>query len=338
MAFFDQVQPCSFGGFKFPIDAIDVRGGIRDHVHVFPHADGGAPEKLGRKLYEITLSAIFDEGLGLTYPELYPLTLWQLRMLFERSTTADLVLPNLGTIKAYCRDWPQSWKAGVRSGERAQLTFVEDPQVTALFNHGQVDLDSFETMLGDLDDFNVRAQQSADRLAAQQQSTVPGGALDLTQCSLVDPDLVSQMASVFGEIAALRGSAELALTLLEQKVAALAQYASQIEGTVTSPFDYELLYVMQDMVAASVAFRDNKVASLGSIKTYVTPRRMTAMEIASAIYGDSSRTMDVLDLNPITDAFNVPPNTAIHYIDSRAGAGNTSLGANLQFYQAAASP
>ena len=339
MPFFDHTQRCSFGGFEFPIDSIDVRGGLRDHIHVFPHADGGAPEKLGRKLYEISVSAIFDEGMQLIYPDLYPDTLWKLRILFEGGITDDLVLPNLGTIKAYCRDWPQSWKAAVRSGERATFMFVEDPQVAQLsvFNLNTVP-DSQETMFGDLDDFNVRAQQSADRLAAQQQATVPGGVLDVTQCSLINPDLVAQMGSVFGEIAALRGVADLALTRLDQLVASLTSYASQIENTITSPFDYQLLYIMQDMVAASVAFQNNQLASLGTLKTYVVPRRMTAMEIASAVFGDSSRTMDILDLNPITDAFNVPAGTLVNYIDSTAGAGNTAVGAQVNFYQAAASP
>jgi hypothetical protein len=308
---------------------------LRDHIHVFPHADGGAPEKLGRKLYEITISAIFDEGLGLSYPNLYPTTLWILRALFELGVTDDLTLPNLGTIKAYCRDWPQSWKAGVRSGERATFTFVEDPQVTGLHVFNLNDVPDAPTMFVELDDFNARAQQAADRLAAAQQSTAPGGTLDLTQCSLIDPDLVAQMGSVFGQIAAARGAAELALTRVEQLVASLTAYASQIEGTITSPFDYQLLYIMQDMVSAGVAFQNNQIASLGTLKTYVTPRRMTAMEVASAIFGDSSRTMDVLDLNPITDAFNISANTTINYIDPKAGASNTSVGSQVNFYRAA---
>lgn len=334
MAFFDTVQRCSFGGLEFPIDSIDLRGGIRDHIHTFPHADGGAPEKMGRKLYEISIHAIFDEGLALTYPLLYPDTLWKLRILFEAGSTEDLVLPNLGTIKAYCRDWPQSWRANVRSGETATLTFIEDPQVAQLsvFNLNQVP-DSPETMAGDLDDFNVQAQASADRLAAQKQATTPGSTLDLTQCSNINPDALSQMASVFGELMALRGVADLALTRLDQLVNSLSSYANQIASTITSPFDYKLLYLMQDMMASATAFKANSVGSLGSLKKYVTERRMTAMEIATAIFGDSSRTMDILNLNPITDAFNVPANTTIVYIDATSGAGNTSVGSSVQLFQ-----
>lgn len=341
MPFFDHVQPCSFAGIPIPVDMIEVKGGLRDHIHEPPHADGGIPEKLGRRLYTIDLHAIFDEGIpGYVgfgkYDDNYPDSMWKLRNLFESGLTDDLVLPNLGTIKAYARNWPQKWSADRRSGEEANYEFVEDPKVSLAL--GVFNLDTVPdtpAMLVELDHFNVLAQASNDRLDAAKQSRVPGTTLDLSQVSNVDPSLLSNVASAFNEIITLRDQEGLLATLLEEKIASLTQYANLVTQAITSPFDIHLLYALQDMMAAARSFQSNAQNTIAPIKTWVVTRTMPVSDISTALFGDTTHAMDILNMNPIDNAFRVRAGTKIRYIDASASAGNLSLGSAPTFMRAA---
>lgn len=341
MPFFDHVQTCSFAGVLIPVDMIEVVGGLRDHIHEPPHADGGIPEKLGRKLYVIHVHGIFDEGIsgyvpGGKYDDNYPDSMWKLRTVMESGLTDDLVLPNLGTIKAYARNWPQKWSAERRSGEDANYEFVEDPQVSLAV--GVFNLDTVpdtQAMFVQLDHFNVLAQSSADRLTAAKQSRVPGTALDLSQVSNVDTTLFSSIANVFNEVITLRDQEGLLATLLEEKVAALTQYADRLTQAVTSPFDIRMLYALQDMMASARSFQSNAQNSIAPIKTWTVTKTMPATDISTAIFGDTTHVMDILNMNPIENAYRVRAGTKIRYIDSSAAVGNLSLGSAATFMRAA---
>ena len=326
MAFFDHVQRCSFAGVEFPVQGIDVNGGLRDHVHEFPHADGGAPEKLGRKLYTIRIRAIFDEGIGLLYPDLYPDSLWKLRTLFESGLTDDLVLPNLGTIKAYARNWPQRWDAAVRSGETAEFEFGEDPHVTNIGVFNLETVPDAATMFVQLDHLNQEAAASQLRHADHLASLPPGGSLDLSQCSIINPSLLSSFSSSFSALIALRDAETLYGTLLEAKVESVVRGAELLDSAITSPFDAHLLYAIQDMVQSAQWFEKNARSTTAPIKNYVVPRYMSVSAIAVAIYGDTSRAMELLQMNPIEDAYRVAPQTVIAYVDSTPSVGSMSLG------------
>ena len=60
---FDLLKAMSFNGVAFPYKSYRVKGAFRKHIHEFPHIAGGAPEKLGRSLYEVSVSVDFTAGL-----------------------------------------------------------------------------------------------------------------------------------------------------------------------------------------------------------------------------------------------------------------------------------
>lgn len=325
MAFFDHVARCSFDGVEFPITGIECIGGLRDHIHEFPHADGGAPEKLGRKLYVIRIHAIFDEGITL-YDNNYPGELARLREVFEVGFTRDLVLPNLGTIKAYCRSWPQKWDAAVRSGETAEFEFVEDPQIS---NAGVFSIESLPSQAGmfvQLDHYNQEQAAQEARFSDAFSALPPGGSLDLSQVSLIQPGLLSSFGSAFNAVITLRDQESLYGALLEAKVASVLRSADLIDKAISSPFDVSLLYAVQDMISSVQKFQKNATNTLAPIKKYTTPRFMSVSAISAAIFGDTTHAMDILQMNPIADAFRVPPQTVIDYIDSSTSVGSMSLG------------
>ena len=325
MAFFDRVKRLSFDGVDIPVTRIEVVGGLRDHVHEYPHADGGAPEKLGRKLYVIRVSAIWDEGIA-AYPQNYPDELARVREVCELGLTRDLVLPNLGTIKAYCRSWPQRWDAAVRSGETAEYEFVEDPQITNAGVFSISDVPTGQAMFIQLDHFNQEAALSTTRYQNHLASLTPGELPDLSQASAIDPSLLSKIGSAFTDLIALRDQELLYGALIEAKVAGVSRYADEIGHAITSPFDVALLHTLQDMVSAAVSFEANARNTIAPIKRYVVPRYMSATEISSAIFGDTSHASDILAMNPIADAFRISPGTEIEYIESSGVPGSLPLG------------
>ena len=337
MAFLDTAQKCSFDGVEFPIIRLDVIGGLRDHLHEVPHADGAIPEKLGRKLYVIRVKAIFDEGIQTPYTlrgentPTYPDILGLLRDAFERGVTRDLVLPNLGTIKAYCRSWPQSLDVSVRSGETADFEFVEDPQVS---NAGVFVIEAVPAataMFIQLDHFNQEAAAQQDRLASGLSALPPGGALDLSQYSQVDPAAISGLAAAFQEIITLRDQESLYGALLEASVASVLRYADLVANAITSPLDFSLLQAVIDVVQATQKFEKNALNTVAPIKHYTVTKYMSATAVSTAIFGDTSHAVDILQMNPIEDAFRIPPGTVIAYIDSSTSVGSLSLGSPPPF-------
>ena len=330
MPYFDQVQRCSFGSVEFPVDMIEIRGGIRHHVHEFPHADGGAPEKLGRKLYVVRLHAVFDESIA-AYPNNYPDSLFTLRSKIASGQSGPLTLPNIGTMNAYCPDFTHRWTAAVRSGETADFEFIEDP--------GVIELDGFEipdtvAMFVQLDHMNLEAAAAAARLAAQQAATVTEGTLDLTQCSVVDPNAVSGLTSAFTDLARLRGELDFAGQVLSQKVAAITQYANAIDRTITSPLDIGLLQSVVQLQQTATQLANNAKNKVAPYKTWIVPRLMSVTEISAALYGDTSHAMDLLQLNPIDNAFAVAAGTQIRYLDTTKRS-NVSVGTPPAVLQAA---
>src|SRR5262249_28189814 len=136
MPVFDQLQRASFDGVPFPVESVDVTSDLRHHVHEYPHTAGGDPEKLGRSLYRIQMLGNFQATFR-AYPKLWPEALTKLRKTFEAEKTADLVIPTIGTIKAFITKWRQRSTAKIRSGEKVEIEFLED-QASAFLVEKQI--------------------------------------------------------------------------------------------------------------------------------------------------------------------------------------------------------
>jgi hypothetical protein len=320
--FFDRVQRASFNQTDFPVNMIEIVGGLRDHIHEYPHSDGGIPEKLGRRLYTMKMHAVFDENIS-QYPGNYPDGLATLRSYFEAGLTASLVIPQLGTIQAYCRDWPQKWNWQVRSGEEADFTFIEDDQADTLDVFTSTAPTSV-SMQQQLNSFNLEAEASLLRLQVAQNTGRPGSFVDPGLASTFSPSLIDQIAGAFNAVLALRDQEELAGIALEQKVASVNQYISQLNQAISSPLDHHLLDAAKALSKTATSFGRNAKATTRSIKTYLVPHIMSVTSISKNIFGDATHAIDILQMNPITDAFRVSAGTTITYIDTTPGRSSLS--------------
>lgn len=290
MPIFDTFKQASFGGLNFPIDSCKVNGGIRDHIHEYPHADGGTPEKMGRKLYEIRMSGLFQNTFK-AYPNLYPTTLNSLRDMWENETTADLVIPTLGTMKCYARAWSHDATAKVRSGERVDMVFIEDQQPDGLV--------AFIA--------NTAGPNGLGGNVANYISVLAGY-----------PDAPSDFQLLIGLVnAALiaKDQADLQLLILQAKILQITSLCATLDRNffLQDPLKWPLAQSMRDIWLTAQSSLLDLQQQFTTLQTYVTPNRCSVADIARALYKDASRSTDILQLNPIEDAFAVPPGFRIRY-------------------------
>jgi hypothetical protein len=296
MTAFDDIPLASFDGISFPVDEVRIRGGLRDHVHEYPHSPGGAPEKLGRKLYEFQLRANFQVTFPGHHSEsdpLWPDRLKALRDLFERQTTADLVIPTLGVVACYATSWEQEANAKILSGERANFSFREDLSQDYL---------AASLVL-------LNTESLAEKGPELESQLIKDGLLDED-----DPSIFDSITDAINIVIAFGDQSELAGNLFEAKLLAvrdLIREADETADDLNDPKNHLSLQLLKDSWFLVQDTIDNLQAEQDPLITWVVPRTMTIQEVAIAIYGDTSRAVEIMQLNPIEDPFEIPKGTSL---------------------------
>jgi prophage DNA circulation protein len=299
MSAFDNLPRASFSGAEFPVESVRVKGGLRYHVHEYPHIDGGDLEKLGRRLYEIEMRAQFHSisnadgtaGFG-TWGPIWPSRLTLLRALFDARTTATLVVPSIGSIRACCIDWDQEMVAKVRSGEPATFRFIEDQETAFAFAK------LFSLDLNTLDRKVEMVSIQFDKVGIARS-------------------LTDQLVDAVDAALAIIDQVELAQLQVAAKIALVASLCREFDKRITElqqPENFRALDAMKDLWLAAQQLASNADASGVTFSAFLVRRAMSITDVAIAIYGDSSRSVELLQLNPIEDPFNIPPGTSVRYV------------------------
>lgn len=304
---FDNLTKASFAGFVFPVSEVTLTGGLRDHVHEYPHSPGGAPEKLGRKLYEIRMRCPFQQGLR-GYPDLFPATLQSLRIIYEGGRSFDLEIPTVGTITAYCTAWvetatPQKNRMGVE----VELTFREDQSeqflvdklVTATVGNYRGAVFAYNQALADQRARAAEAQAALDQPDFLMLEEIPLEELVLfDQVSTIGAELLDAIGTGLGFGIAI---AEIALGLVS--------LCAEIEATSTALQDvtrFPLLDALQDvwLMAQQVAQQATRV-NVRRVD-YPVPQVMSISDVSRAIYGSNDHAIDLMAGNAIPNPFAIP--------------------------------
>jgi hypothetical protein len=297
MANFDDLKNAEFDGVPFPVGEVRIRGGLRDHVHEFPHTPGGKPERMGRKLYEIEMSVPFLANLlDPKWANLWPGSLAVLRGKFERQIVSKLHIPTVGTIDAYCFDWDQTMRATIRSGEMASLRFRED----------QTD----EFLVKDLIKTSPRAlsgQAAQIKIEAEKRGQDPG-ALD----AIFD--------AVDGVLAVL-DQAELGFALIESKILGAAALCEAYDKKIdlwSDPENFGIHEALRTLWASLISLLKNVDDRTALIRKYTLPIEMSISDVAIKLYGAAERGADILKINAIEDAFAIPAGSELDYYEDAA--------------------
>lgn len=291
----------SFSGIEFPAERHVLHGSARRYVHEYPHAPGGAPEKLGRGLYNITISANFQATFA-GYPDLYPNGMTNLRRLFEQQVTATLVHPTVGSFDAFITDWRQVKDARMLSGEKVEIEFLED-QETQFLATGLVSESADATTVA----------SSAELLDAELEAVRGQLALSPTEMSIF-----GAIQSTANSILAFRDTSALYGNLLSAKVEQLQRLCGRADGFggMQDPIAWPVVNALHDLAAATQRFAKDVQSKQATLQTYVVPRTMPLAMIAASLYdGDASRQSDLLALNAtiITNPLSVPAGTSLKY-------------------------
>lgn len=291
MGFLDTLRRLSFAGIEIPYQSLSVHGGLRDHVHEYPHQAGGANEKLGRKLYEIRITADFEARLSNpAYADLHA-RLGRLRSIFEAQTTSDLVLPTIGSIKAYAIDWSQVSEAKNRSGERGEIVFRED--LAAAFLTASI-LQEDTTRLADAtSDWTV-------------QSAIPN-----------KPSIFDAITAAANSVLAVKDQIDLFGELVEAKILGLVALLSEADKDVrelNDPQNYRITEAMLALWQSATQLNQDLSERGVQLQQFVVPVTMDVSRISAAVFGgDSSRGADLMGLNPFPDPFAVIAGTIVRF-------------------------
>lgn len=287
---FESFEPMSFAGVEFPWESYTIEGGIEVHQHKYPHVDGANIEKLGRKLYEVKITPVFQAGLlPERYSRLFPDNLRTLRRIFEEQTTDDLVIPDIGSIKACAIAWNHRATAINVSGVKPEFTFLEDQ--SGLFG------ETFVLFTNQLQSKLQNWTIEADRLPE-------------------DASIFDKINEVALQVLAIRDQSDLFGGLVLAKVEGLVSLIQEADSVLTSfddPDNVGALEALHAMMAATVALgRD--VASKGQgLQVYTVPLTMSIGQVSIALYGDSTRGAEVMQLNTLDNPLSIPAGTKVVY-------------------------
>lgn len=296
---------------EFPVKRVSVKGSLRHHVHEYPHAPGGAFENLGRKLYEVHMTCPFMETFEL-YPDLWPDGLDQLRDLFETGSVIKVTIPSIGTIDARCVNWTQTMEAKIQSGEEVELEFVEDQSqlflIDALIRENRGAIGSA------FDDYIT----SLDEAVALSLANGPDANTFISGSTKSVFDLIRDAANT---VFAMVDQIEAFGNLIESKILGLQAIIDEADADLEflkHPENWRLWTAMRDLWMSSQKLLDDILDKRSPIATFTVPMTMSVADVSSAIYGDNTHAVDLLQINNIDDAFAVPAGFSVRYYPAAA--------------------
>jgi prophage DNA circulation protein len=282
-----------FGAIEFPVSSCAVSCELRDAMHEYPYQDGADAEKMGRKWYEFRIEVPAVDGLK-GYDNLYSERLPKLREMFQSGKVAPLRVPTLGTVSAYIRNYKHEYRPrNMTNGVAATLEFRED----------------------------FGSSFAPENIAARASASVglSAGALD----GLKPKNLIARISEKFDEAISLarqiQGYKDLAENLIGgylSKLDALLGLIQELDSTledIKHPRNYEFTTAFRNLWESTEESYDS-VLRVSSFKTYVTPRVMSAGDVAVAVHNDASKGGDILALNVLEDPFAIPAGTTVRYL------------------------
>lgn len=290
----------SFADIPFPTTEVTVTGGQRHHIHEYPHSPGGEPEKLGRKLYMVRVGAWFHELSGtvaLNYPDLWPGGLKRLREKLETGSTEDLVVPTIGTIRAFATAWTQKFvAASALDGEKVELEFCEDQEGASL--GGNEAEFAAATLEAAMDQLNIQMALLEFRGIARK------------------PGIFEQIGDAVGSVVALKDQAQAQATLIGDKIESVKSLCQQVESVVDFAGSSAAVGVdtaVRNLWNAANEVGESLVTPSTTNLVHIVPSKTTVVALAQKLYGTTDKVASLLRQNAFSDPYAIPAGTQVVY-------------------------
>lgn len=304
---FDTLKPMSFSGIQFPFKSYRVKGAIRKHVHEYPHSPGGALEKLGRSLYEVTVSVDFVAGYSHPKYRQMLTDLGVLRGLFEDQVTEKLHIPHIGTIDVCAEEWTEDVVNTNRNTVKGELKFVED-QSSAFLVLAAIQV-SGNALAEKYDNYVIQRDRakSAPEMALIGAEPTP------------DSDFFSKIDNAALAILSIKDQSDLYGSLVASKIQGFAgllrEANAQIKALDEPPY-WELREALHELWATTLQIGRDIQNRDEFLKEYTVPLTMSVGQIAVAIYGDAEKGVEIMQLNVLRDPLAVSAGTVIRYYEA----------------------
>jgi hypothetical protein len=315
-AYFDNLFLAQFGNIRFPIESLSIDGQQRHALHEFPHTPGSQLEKLGRKAYTFNVTPIFDETVKvydrINGMPLYPDALTYLQIAYEEERTEQFIIPTMGTVNAFITTFRRSIVNGLRSGEKVEMSLVED----------MVDEFSLTLPLSKVNASLTEKLATVLAFAYPGEAALPAADLAAIKAkeSATAKDergLFAKLEGAVNDLFALQDQGELYLMRVESKVAKVTSYLSEIDRRVDrlqNPQNWPLVEAIKDLWASSVQVARTVAKADRSPGVFTTPQIMTIQEASIAVFGTTERSFELLQMNAIEDASAIPKGFDVRYV------------------------
>ena len=280
-------------GVVLPYKRISIRGGVRHVEHEYPHVDGGLAEKLGRKLYEIDVDLVIDEGVARA-------GFYQGRNLIadfntlstnvlEKAKTVTVYLPNIGEIKAFAPDWTREIDVAKTSGEAVRLTLKEDNDSAALIA---------KTL-------SIKPPAAVTQFLGALESASP----------VPMPNPLQQIRDAVNQLLAFRDQGQMWVGFIDAKIQGLQAMFEEVDATLDYLNDPEQWLLLESLRNLWSAVRElgEDIGAVQPLGTWTVPRLMSCADISIALYRDTGHAIDILNLNALEDPYAVPAGTSVRY-------------------------
>lgn len=298
MPVFDTLQRASFDGLDFPVKSVSVKGRYRHEEHEYLRVPGAVIEKLERAVYNIEIQAVFDTNVK-GYGRLWPDVLTAIRNKFETGVTSALTIPTVGTIPAFQPEWDQTADMGkLRSGEMVKLAFKEDQTQRFL---------------------------TLALVQTQQQSMATSlNRLQVTRAQILgepanDTSIFDAIQNTANGILAIKDRGDLYGGLLVAKLGQMTALMNRADSALESlkhPVNHEVTDAFLELWNTAVKMTTNLAESPRGPRSYTTPKVMSMGDVATAVYGDSTRASEILLNNTLDDPFAIAAGTKIIYFET----------------------
>jgi hypothetical protein len=290
MSAISQLKTASFAGISFPYTRASVKLSQRHHVHVYLHTPGGEVEKFGRALYKVSFTVPAHDTLNEPFRNFYANKLPQLWAVLETGATADLVVPNLGTVQAFGEDANRTIGPAT-SGEPVELSFLEDQK--ALFALSAV------------------FKPSTDGLVPQLGRFLNASA------GLVEQSLIDQLLAGIDELLRLRTEVVVLANVLGAKASGVMYLCERI-GRLPSlgiVDNFQALDALLDLHLSIIRIREDATRRARPTSVKVSPATMSIVQLAAWIHRDTARAGELLGLNAFSDPLQIPRGSLVrHYV------------------------
>jgi hypothetical protein len=199
----------------------------------------------------------------------------------------------VGSIKAYAIGWEEKADTRNRSGIEVDMTFREDQEGAFVFEVLQLGPTTLPERVDTLDD--VRARLYAGR---------------------TEPGLFAQINTVANSLLAIKDQNALYGSLIASKIYSLSALLGRVDtevGDMNDPDNLELLEAVHALWDAVNRLGNDMQSKSVDLRSFTVPLLMSVTDVSNAIYGNSSKATDIMQLNALENPMAIPAGTSVRY-------------------------